>query len=147
LDDITTLITREQYQLGLDQLVLYGPGENKKANSTQPIKFDEALIRLMRDRNLYVENGSGLQFLSDALFSARITVPAHVPVGKFQAEVFLFGDGALLQRQTIALDVHKSGFEQMAYTLATQQSLLYGLLAVAMAVFAGWLASVIFRKD
>jgi uncharacterized protein (TIGR02186 family) len=141
LNEITTPLTRSEFQLGLDQLKL------ETQTTPEPTSFDQALVRLMRSRDLYSENDTGLEFLSDALFSARITVPAYVPVGKFRAEVFLFGDGALLQRQTIELDVHKSGFEQLAYNLATQQSLLYGLLAVAMAIFSGWLASVIFRKD
>lgn len=147
LDDITTKAAREQYQLGLDRLNLDWVNNNPSPDANPAIPFDKALIRLMSDRALYVENTAGLEFLSAKLFSARITVPAHVPVGEFQAEVFLFGDGALLQRQTIKLNVHKSGFEQLAHSLATRQSLLYGILAVLMAVFSGWLASVIFRKD
>lgn len=147
LNEITTPETLEHYRLGLVQMGLGNENEPARSRTTRFAGFDAALIRLMRERELYVEDGSGLEFLSNILFSARITVPAYVPVGIFQAEVFLFGDRALLQRQTIMLDVHKSGFEQTAYALATQQSLIYGLLAVAMAVFAGWFASVVFRKD
>ncbi len=147
IKEITTPATLEQFHLGLEQLGPGGETEQTRSGNAPSTEFDAALLRLMGERELYVEDGSGLEFLSNSLFSARITVPAYVPVGIFQAEVFLFGDNALLQRQTIKLDVHKSGFEQAAYALATQQSLIYGMLAVALAIFSGWLASVVFRRD
>jgi len=147
LGEITTPATLSQFQLGLENIELHQFSASRGDKTNPPEPFDRALLRLMSTQELYLEEPDGVEFLSDSLFNARIRVPAYVPVGRFAAEVFLFGDGALLQRQKIKLKVHKSGFEQMAFTLATQQSLLYGLLAVAMAIFAGWLASVIFRKD
>lgn len=147
LENITTPATLATFNLGLRNLKLNDRARSDLNEPTKLDQFDEALLRLMGNRELYVENGKGVEFLSDSLFSARIKVPAHVPVGTFTAEVFLFGDGALLQRQKIDLKVHKSGFEQLAYTLATQHSLVYGVLAVIMAVFAGWSASIVFRKD
>ena len=41
----------------------------------------------------------------------------------------------------------KIGFEQVTFELAQNYPLVYGVLAVILAIFTGWLAGVIFKKD
>ena len=41
----------------------------------------------------------------------------------------------------------KTGVEQYIYSAATSQALAYGLACVFLALFTGWLAGVIFRRD
>ncbi|HEV7283598.1 MAG TPA: TIGR02186 family protein [Kaistia sp.] len=43
--------------------------------------------------------------------------------------------------------ISKMGFEQFTFDLAHNQGLIYGLICVILAVFTGWLAGVIFRRD
>ena len=40
----------------------------------------------------------------------------------------------------------KTGIEAVIHNFAYEESLLYGILCVIAAVFAGWLASIIFWK-
>jgi hypothetical protein len=42
------------------------------------------------------------------------------------------------------IDVRKVGLERWLYNLSREQSLVYGLLSLAIAIAAGWLASAAF---
>ena len=76
-----------------------------------------------------------------------VSLPANVPVGEYTVSTYLLRGGALLAQAEQPLTIAKSGFEQFTYRLAYEYSALYGLLAVALAIFTGWLAGVIFRRD
>ena len=52
-----------------------------------------------------------------------------------------------MARTNTALEVIKAGFEQFVADAARDYGLLYGLLTALMALFTGWLASVVFRRD
>ncbi|MCV0428769.1 MAG: TIGR02186 family protein, partial [Roseibium sp.] len=58
-----------------------------------------------------------------------------------------FNQGNLVSQTEQTLAVAKIGFEQITFELAQNYSLVYGILAVTLAIFTGWLAGVIFRKD
>lgn len=109
--------------------------------------FLEAMIRLKKQQSLYYDIPDGVRFLAPLLFSATIPLPENVVVGEYSGEVFLFRDGSLLSRADFEFSVRKEGFEQVMYDLAHDYSLLYGIAAVLMAIFTGWAAGVIFRKD
>jgi len=109
--------------------------------------FRESLARLKIDQDLFLENIGGVQFLSPTLFKAELPIPANVPIGEHTARVFLFADGKFLDAQFETIVVRKIGFEQFTYELAHSNGLLYGIIAVFVAMFTGWFASVVFRKD
>ena len=108
--------------------------------------FARSLKRLKRTRGLYSQTASTV-FLSPTLFRATLPVPANVPIGRHVAQAFLFRDGRYIGSATADMTVEKTGFEQVTYDFAHEQSLLYGLVAVLVAVVTGWLASVAFRRD
>ncbi len=111
------------------------------------VHFRTALIRIMEGKGLYAQNDRGVTFLSPALFSAPIDVPATAPTGSYEVEIMLYAGGALLARQTTNFEVIKTGIEQRLASGAHDQPLLYGLVTVALALLFGWMASVVFRRD
>jgi hypothetical protein len=44
------------------------------------------------------------------------------------------------------LAVRKAGLEATVFDFAHQHSAIYGIVAILIALFAGWLAGAIFRK-
>jgi uncharacterized protein (TIGR02186 family) len=109
--------------------------------------FRDALIRLRRQRHLYLEDATAVTFLTPNLFRATIRVPAEAPVGIYEVDVRLFADGAALARASSALEVIKVGIEQFIATNARDRGLIYGLFITVMALATGWFASVVFRRD
>ena len=74
-------------------------------------------------------------------------MPVNVPIGRYTTQVYLFRDGKLLSQNQSSLQVHKVGFERVVYLLALRHPFIYGLLAVLMAVIAGFAAWAVFRKE
>ena len=117
------------------------------ADSASDDPFRVAFLKLKADQGLYLEVANGVTFLTPALFRASIPLPAEVPVGTYEVDVRLFADGGAIARAPAPFEVYKSGFEQIVTSAAREHGFLYGLATSMMALFTGWLASVIFRRD
>jgi uncharacterized protein (TIGR02186 family) len=123
------------------------PALTQTIQSGQDDIFRDALIRLREQRKLYVEEPTGVTFLTPNLFRATIRMPAESPVGTYDVDVRLFADGTELARANSALEVVKVGVEQFIVNAAANHGILYGLFTTLLALLTGWFASVVFRKD
>ena len=107
--------------------------------------FTEALIRLRTEAGLFQLNEGAVELTRETLFRTTVALPANLTEGAFAARVFLTRDGEVLDSFHTVIDVRKTGIEGWLAMLAREQPLAYGLLAVAIAVMAGWGASAAFR--
>jgi uncharacterized protein (TIGR02186 family) len=131
------------YELGLQNLQL-SPGSGVAPDVQR--RFESGLIDLMRRQQLYLENPRGVQISEGVLYSARLAIPAQVPVGTYTAETFLIRDGRVLAGASREIHIEKLGFERFVATAAERWSLTYGLASVALSLFLGWAASALFRR-
>ena len=143
LDEIAQINFRELHQIGIDALQLIS---NTARPEEEVAPFREALIRNRRREGLYSDSIGAMKFLSNRLFSTSIHFPANVPEGAYRAEVFLIRDGKVISAETTPLFVNKSGFLWQINFYAHSQPALYGIVAILVALFAGWIAGVVFRK-
>ncbi len=80
----------------------------------------------------------------DTLFQTRIDMPSNLVEGDYAAQFFLIRGGKVISTGATTINVAKTGIERWLYNLSRQQPLAYGLLSVALALFAGWLAAAAF---
>ena len=132
-------------------LARYGIGvQNQQPDSVhshhdyEPFR-QAALRHLVRDK-LYAQSEGGVEFLSSTLFRAHVPVPASVTRGQYNVEVFLLRKGDIESAQSTPLFIDQTGLERRLYNFAYNQPFTYGLAAVLMALFMGWLSSIIFRR-
>jgi uncharacterized protein (TIGR02186 family) len=85
-------------------------------------------------------------FLGERLFRTLVEFPANVPTGTYRATTYLLVDGRVESAQTTPLIINKAGLEAEVFDFAHNQSALYGVIAILVALVAGWLAHVAFRK-
>ncbi len=111
------------------------------------IPYRLAFVRLESEQGLYREEPNAVTFLTPTVFRTSIPLPANVPTGSFAIDVKLFSGGVLVARTNSALEVIKAGFEQYVADAARDHGLLYGIATALIALFTGWLASVVFRRD
>ena len=111
----------------------------------QPQDYVDALIRIRSARNHYQSLENSVQLDQQTLFRTRIALPSDLTEGSYDTRVFLVREGHVVSRFDTALDVRKVGLERWLYTLSRQQPLIYGILALSIAIAAGWLASAAFR--
>lgn len=109
--------------------------------------FERAFLRLQRDSRQYQEDIGAVSIIDNTLFRARATFPADVPLGTFEVRVFLFSGGVLLSQEEVGIVVQKAGFEQFIFRLSQTDPLIYGVLAVLLALFTGWLGGIVFRRS
>jgi uncharacterized protein (TIGR02186 family) len=137
----------ESNGIGLDYVRL-GPAA-KSVFETQPAElkaYKEAVIRLKQKDGLYLKEDYAVIFIGRGLFRSSISLPANVPVGPLTARVFLFREGELLGDFVSKVKLEREGIELWLYRFAMRQPALYGVMAVAVAVLAGLLASAVFRR-
>ncbi|MDP6883558.1 MAG: TIGR02186 family protein, partial [Rhodospirillales bacterium] len=108
--------------------------------------FREALIRNKQSRGLYGSKVGKVHFIENRLFRTSIHFPANVPVGTYVVDTYLAQGGRVTGNKTTLLEVRKFGFEARVYDLAHRHSLAYGLLAILIAVVAGWFAGIVARE-
>lgn len=132
-----------RHQIGLDHLDLDIRVKDTGADLEQ---YRRALIRLNQKKGLYGDKVVDIGMLSQRLFRTDVHFPANVPVGVYMVEVYLMVGGQVVSAQTTPLVVSKIGIGADVYDFAHQQAAAYGLIAIALAAFAGWLAAVVFKK-
>ncbi|MGE5503914.1 MAG: TIGR02186 family protein [Actinomycetota bacterium] len=132
-----------RHQIGLGYLDLHVKGDDANA---PPDQYRQALVRLMQRKGLYGDGVQDIAFLGHRLFRTDLHFPATVPVGTYLVEVYLFQQGEVVSAQTTPLVVSKIGLGADVYDFAHQRAAAYGIIAVALAAAAGWLAAVVFRK-
>ncbi len=142
LEQIARREVLRQHQIGLDSLDIDIKG--KKIDNLD--LYRTALIRLKQQNGLYGKGVQDISFLGQRLFRTDVYFPANIPVGTYLVEVYLFADGEVVSAQTTPLVISKIGTGADVYDFAQQQPAAYGIIAIALAVLAGWIAAVAFRK-
>jgi uncharacterized protein (TIGR02186 family) len=108
--------------------------------------FRAALIRNLERQSLYYQGEGDIKVLGNRLFRTDVSFPSNVPTGKYEVTTYVFRQGNVVSAQTTPLFVSKIGVGAQVYDFASNYSALYGATAIAIALFAGWLAGAVFRK-
>ena len=108
--------------------------------------FRDALRRHKRREALYRPEAGRVAFIDEALFHTALTFPANVPTGDYRVEARLIRDGRVLSARSTTLRIEKGGFAAEVFAFARAEEALYGLVAIALALMAGWLGGLAFRK-
>lgn len=144
LDKIVDEQTAAIYELGVGNLQLSPAG----GNPTEELqRFEAGLIDLKRRTGLYAEEPGAVRINDGVLYSARIDIPARVPVGTYIAETFLIRDQRVIAVAEREIRIEKLGFEGFVAKAAERYSLTYGVAAVAVSLLLGWAASAIFSRQ
>lgn len=145
--DLATPAQLATHQIGIDQLLLPETVPGGVEVSADAPGFRAAFLDLQRKAGLYSEYPSAVRLLGPHLFSVTLPIPAEVPVGHYIARVLLLADGSPLAEHVSDVVVSKTGFEAQVADLAAHHGVIYGLAAVLIALFTGWIGGVMFRRD
>ncbi|MEQ8585335.1 MAG: TIGR02186 family protein [Thalassobaculaceae bacterium] len=144
LENVATEDIRQRQQIGIDNIAM-APAEDAVDPATAAV-FRSGLIRNKLAAGLYSNEVLPVTVLSNRLFRTRIHLPANVAIGTYTVAVYYLRDGSAVHAQTTPLVVSKTGIGADIFLFAHTNSAAYGVLAVIVAVAAGWLAAWIGRK-
>jgi len=77
-------------------------------------------------------------------YSARIHLPARMPVGHYEVRLLVFKDGELVERRSESVAIEKVGLPLLVSRLARDHPAEYGLVAIIVAVMAGYAVGFLF---
>lgn len=145
LDKIVSARTAKQFRIGAENLELKADGI---VSEGQANRFREALIRNQRRAGLFPKDVSKVVLPSKGvrLFRTEVFFPSNVPTGTYNVRFMLLRDGFVIQQYTRKLVVDKAGMSARVFQFAHEQSILYGIMAILLAVAAGWAASAVFGR-
>ena len=143
LEDIAQEEFLNREQLGSKRLLLEAIWFDTSGDADE---FRAALHRHRERDSLYKLEPGMVEFIDERLFRTTIDLPAHVPTGEYLVEGMLLVDGEVLSTRSAALTIEKAGFSADISTFARTDEALYGIIAIALALVAGWLGSFAFRK-
>jgi uncharacterized protein (TIGR02186 family) len=141
IGDIVDERTAAIYELGLGYLQLSPSGS---IDPEEQQRFTAGLVDLRSRSGLYREEPGGVTISEQVLYQARISLPSNVQTGTYTAETFAITRGRVIASATAEVEVRKVGFERLVAEYADENSFWYGLLAVGLSVFMGWLAGRLF---
>ena len=131
---------RRTARLGLEALPL-------RAEGSQGPAFRAALLELKQRDGRWQEYAAPITVAGGRLFSARIAFPDTVQTGDYRIEVLLVRERRIIARQELFLRVDRVGTAASIAQVAQAQPLVYGVVCIVLAAFAGWLGSVLFRRS
>jgi uncharacterized protein (TIGR02186 family) len=129
------------YELGLDY-IQFSPSGAIDPDEQQ--RFQAGLVDLRSRGGLYKEDMTGVQIREQVLYQARIELPSNVTTGTYTAETFAIRDKRVIASAIAEVQVRKVGFERLVESFSQNWGLFYGLVAVALSIFMGWLAGRLF---
>lgn len=118
-----------------------------KPDSTDPqrIFFRDALLRNKQSQGLYPEHAGTINFIGPDFFRADFYIPANVPVGEYEVQTLYFSNGTVRDTKIRTVRVAQVGGSARIHQFANDNSMIYGVLCVLLAVFAGWFSNRVRR--
>ncbi len=151
VDEFTTPALRRRLGLGAESvdfhpLLRISGGATTLFGGDGARRFVEAFLEAGRASGRYGEAAPAVSFRRGALFSIDVELPPTTPVGEYIVDVYLIREETVISHDKASLVVSKVGLERRIYDIAHERPIAYGLACVVIAVAAGWLGGVAFRK-
>jgi hypothetical protein len=112
-------------------------------------KFLEQFLELKQSEELYAALPGGLKLTpaADGRLEVRgkFWLPANVKPEEYKVCLTAIRDGQAVGQQCAPLAVQMIGFPALLMSLAFEHGLLYGILAVVIAIFTGFLMGYLFK--
>ncbi len=120
----------------------------KPASADKKFVFGE-YVKLMEKAGVYgVHNGAveyGPVKEGKKQYSVTLTIPPKMNAGKYLVEAITLKDGKPVGRAGQKITIALSGLPKVIASLSYEHSLLFGIMAVAIAVATGLLIGVLFK--
>lgn len=143
LHDILNESEDRAFGITLPQFI--GP-DNALSDAADRGEFSDALLRIRSVAKTYRISEGAVSLVEGTLFRTDVDLPANLIEGEYRVRIFLLRGGQVLSYGNEVIDVRRAGLERFLFSLSKQQPFLYGVIALALAAFAGWASSEVFRR-
>jgi uncharacterized protein (TIGR02186 family) len=148
LDLILGEAERQQHQLGYDAMAKDVTVADGKG---QPVerKWFEEFIRFKEKEMVYsIQEGTITRKQGEKgnAFEVVVDWPYQAPPGVYNVEVMAVNAGRVVDKAATTFEVERVGITAALSKMAVDQAALYGIMAVVIAMMAGFAVGAIFKK-
>ena len=129
-------------QLRRRPVVVKGKGEGDKGRGEE--RFIEGLIRAKESQGLYAMKEGAVE-TKGGRYEAVMQIPPTASVGMDMVDIYVVKGGEVLEHQRKVLTIENAGIGGWLTEMAEERGLLYGLMAVIVALSAGLAVGVMFK--
>jgi uncharacterized protein (TIGR02186 family) len=105
----------------------------------------DGYIKAKEKQKLYGHHEKAVGIIKGRLFRAEFQLPSRAPIGEYRLEIYTIKGDQLVGHGTATLRVEQIGMQQWITQMAKEHGGLYGLIAVAIALVAGFGVGLIFK--
>lgn len=138
LNEILPLEEQERLGIGYNGL------KKQIAKNIDEGLFNE-FVKLKEDERLYRVREGEIKIYKDKLFETYFYWPPKAPEGKYNIEVYAVRKGRIILHDTETVAVEKVGIEAFISNLARNYGVIYGVLAITIALGSGFAVGILFR--
>jgi uncharacterized protein (TIGR02186 family) len=106
----------------------------------------EGILRLKQEANLYNIDEKRIEITGGTLFKHYFRFPSAATEGAYRAESYVLRDGKLIGKGVDEVVIRKAGVEAAFTKLSGERPVIYGCIAVAVALGMGLLMGFVFKK-
>jgi uncharacterized protein (TIGR02186 family) len=106
----------------------------------------DGVLRLKQETNLYNIDEKRIEITGGKLFKHYFRFPSAATEGVYKAESYIFMEGELVGKGVDEIRIQKAGIEAAFTHMAFNRPVLYGIMAVLVALGMGLLVGFIFKK-
>jgi uncharacterized protein (TIGR02186 family) len=129
-------------EIGKDR-IQFDIEENKNVPESE---FKVEFVYNMENKNLYLSHPESIEFLDETLFKVMLRFPKNISQGTYVVDIYLIDDSELSSFQSIPIYVNQVGLSSDINQFAHNNSVLYAIVAILIAVSAGFFANFVFVK-
>ena len=130
-------------QIGLENLRFEGAEEiEDKAR----LEWRQGIIQSMKKIGNYHSSNGKIEIIDQRLFKTKIPFSSDISEGTYIVDTLLLNNEEVIGSKRSFINVSKSGLGEKVYLFATKNSLIYGVFAVLMAMFFGFIVNEVIRK-
>ncbi len=115
-------------------------------SASELARFRGGLVEVKRQEGLYPAAIGQVTVQAGRLFRVDLPFPSRLPEGVYEVKAYLLRDGKIVAAVSRPLPVGKVGFSAQLAGWASHDGALYGIGAIIMALFAGWLGGAVMRR-
>ena len=141
LDEILNAQEQIRYRIGKRGLISSIECEDSASSSY----LVEEMIHNRIEDQLYSFREGEIKRVKGNMFETSFFWPAKAPPGTYHVDTFAVRDGRVVGFESELVKVEKVGLEAWASRLALEHGLLYGIVAVIVAMACGLLVGLVFR--
>mgnify|MGYP000981788918 CR=1 FL=1 len=109
--------------------------------------FRKALIDLRIEEGLFLAEPALASVMGGRLYRADVHIPANAPTGDYTVTTYLLQAGELVGTQKTSLTLRKEGSMADVSVIAEDYAVVYAILALVLALLAGWSSATLLQRS